>query len=49
MTEQEINEGNKLIAEFMGYEYFPLDKSDPENKPLQLFRLANTCSVKNPE
>jgi hypothetical protein len=23
MTEQEILEGNKLIAEFMGYKYFP--------------------------
>lgn len=28
MTAEEITEGNKLIAEFMGYKYFP----HPENK-----------------
>ena len=34
MSEQEILEGNKLIAQFMGYKYIPFDETKPKNSPV---------------
>jgi hypothetical protein len=33
ITKEEIIEGNKLIARFMGYEYFPFNENEKQLKP----------------